>query len=187
MPNRCTTHCTVMGAYVEIERFKAACLELEPRGGDHNGIDFERIIPMPLSVRESKELVELKLGVRLVSVPVWYNWRLVNWGTKCEPLVSRYYVEDGYHKLFLETVWAPPIPVLEKIIAMFPALSLIDLRTYDDQLNFFWKGTISASGTDLQEDEEAIQEFEDAISRCEEDDAAGRQRGVGDLDDEIPF
>jgi hypothetical protein len=154
-----------------IERFKEACLALEPTDDNHNGIDFERMIPMPVSVRESKEIDEHGL-------PAWYIWRCKNSGTKWCATQSNYLVEDGHHKLFIITALSPPIRVLEKIIEMFPALT-IELRTQCEQGNYFYKGTINASGTDLHEDEEAIQKFEDFLSRCEEHHDAGGQRETG--------
>jgi len=46
MPNWSYTTCTITGPDAEIERFKQACFFAEPTE-DRNGIDFERIIPMP--------------------------------------------------------------------------------------------------------------------------------------------
>jgi hypothetical protein len=47
--------------------------------------------------------------------------------------------------------------VLEKIVALFPALTL-GVYSRDEMGNYFVDGTISAAGTDLHDDEEAMQE-----------------------------
>lgn len=52
MPNWCYTTCVIHGPEAEIERFKQACLMRTPtpsKWSEHidNGIDFQRIIPMP--------------------------------------------------------------------------------------------------------------------------------------------
>jgi hypothetical protein len=57
------------------------------------------------------------------------------------------------------TAWSPPVPVLEKIVALFPALTL-NVYSSDEMGNYFVKGTIRASGTDLSDDKEAMAKWE---------------------------
>jgi hypothetical protein len=145
----------VSGPEEEIERFEQTCLFLDPKD-DKNGIDFQRVIPMPDELPPSKS-----------SFPNWYLWSCANWGTKWPPLVSRYWVEDGCHKIYLETAWSPPLPVFLKIVEMFPMLSFVDFDSTDEEGLYFIKGTISAAGVDLHEDEEAKNSWEAACREAE--------------------
>jgi hypothetical protein len=227
MPNWSYTDVTITGPDAEIERFKQAYMP------DDNGIDFDRIIPMPkiywpecstgvdeaLAVLGRTELQKLqrhgttvadliklawewppsshlgwvqKLQIRdAETFRAEYNkryphyiaeaqaaisahaetgyansldWATANWGTKWHPRESEYCIdEQGRHKLYLATAWSPPLPVLEKIVATFPALSL-DIYTRCEMGNYFVQGTISASGTDLRDDEAAMAEWEKMMS-----------------------
>jgi hypothetical protein len=188
MPNWCYTSCKLTGPEADIERFKQACLYVDPKPDGDNGINFQRIIPEPDHVLRSIEASEARDEAFMrvskgedIAVPqednTWHDWRCENWGTKWRPRESHYYVEDGRHKLCLTTAWSPPIPVLERIVSMFPTLAFVDFYTRDDMGNYFYKGTISAAGTDLVKDEEAEREWEEqmmpsasaeAKSRCEQ-------------------
>jgi hypothetical protein len=169
MPNWSYTNCTLTGPEADIEAFKKACLFEVPEPGDHgpdnNGIDFQRIIPMPDEVRDSAKGVEQPAlwWTGEVEKPLWYTWSCDNWGTKWPPRQSDYWVEDGQHMLYTITAWAPPIPVFEKIVAMFPTIA-IALTSFDECGNYFYKGTISAGRTDIVKDEDAERRWEEIMS-----------------------
>jgi hypothetical protein len=151
MPNWSYTDVTITGPDADIERFKQACFFLEPKE-DASGIDFERIIPSPKNSDSSPKDFDLPSAAAL------NDWGRENWGTKWLPRVSTYHVdEQGHLQLCLITAWSPPDKVLEKIVAMFPELTL-DVRSTDEMGNYFIKGTISKNGTALHDDEEAMQE-----------------------------
>jgi hypothetical protein len=57
--------------------------------------------------------------------------------------------ERGQHELWIITAWSPSVPVLEKIVTMFPALAL-DVHSHCEMGNYFIKGTIGAGDTDLK-------------------------------------
>jgi hypothetical protein len=81
------------------------------------------------------------------------------WGAR----VSVYHInEKGCHELYLVTAHVPLGEVFEKIVAMFPALTLN--VTSGSESGFFLKGTISASGTDLHNDEEETKRWEAAVT-----------------------
>ncbi len=191
MPNWCYTDCKVIGPEADIARFKQACLYLEPqpqpygRPGVNNGLDFERVIPRPDHVLRSLEANEAKCeaidkamnGAVAVIVPeedkTWLDWHCENWGTKWAARDSEYYVDEhGEHILYTSTAWSPPIPVYERIVAMFPTLSFVDFHIRDEMGNFFYKGTISTAGTDIVKDEEAMREWEEAMCSATEPPAA---------------
>jgi hypothetical protein len=74
-------------------------------------------------------------------------------------IASDYYVnERDEHVVSTSTAWSPLIPIYERIVAMFPTLSFIDFHISDEMGNFFYKGAISAAGTDIVRDEEAERE-----------------------------
>jgi hypothetical protein len=79
---------------------------------------------------------------------------------------ARYYVEDGLHKLSFETKWVPLHAVLGIVIDMFPALSSLDIAAGCIEFGVFYKGTISASGTDLSEDKKAMKNWEMAMGEA---------------------
>src|SRR5271155_1321112 len=50
----------------------------------------------------------------------WYDWRLDQWGTKWnvdDPVVSD---EGNALTITFDTAWSPPLPIFEKLAAMFP-------------------------------------------------------------------
>jgi hypothetical protein len=79
-------------------------------------------------------------------------------------------VVQGGHILFTETAWSPPIPIFERIVSIFPALSLVDFHISDEMGNFFYMGSISAVGTNLVEDKEAERRWNEVRSACSADD-----------------
>ena len=199
MPNWSYTTVTLSGPDAEIERFKQACTFTEPTEG-RDGIDFERIIPMPKvdwpecssstddalvvlgrpelrcfgggSTKTTKTVDDLsphniaqaRLTISAHEQTGFANslyWACANWGTKWRPSISTFdgVDERGRQRFDLETAWSPPVPVFEKIVALFPALTL-DVYSSDEMGNYFIKGTISASGTELSDDKEAMAKWE---------------------------
>jgi len=65
--------------------------------------------------------------------------------------------------------------VFEKIVALFPALTL-DVCSADEMGNYFIKGAISASGTDLIDDEEAMEKY---VAFRTRDDVTYLEQGYG--------
>lgn len=54
----------------------------------------------------------------------WYNWNTKNWHTKwdaCNPEID--VNSDTNIQIRFDTAWSPPMPVFEKMVSMFPALS----------------------------------------------------------------
>ena len=86
--------------------------------------------------------------------------------------------ERGHQRFYLVTAWSPPISVLETIVALFPALTL-DVCSNDDQGNYFIKGTISARGTELSNDKEAMAKWEAMMMQSASEYEAGRASPEG--------
>jgi hypothetical protein len=55
----------------------------------------------------------------------WYSWSIQNWGTKWNACHAE--IEDhsdyGYVEITFETAWCAPVPVLRKMVEMFPKLT----------------------------------------------------------------
>jgi hypothetical protein len=77
---------------------------LEALQSEELPVDFNRIIPMPADQQDN-----------------WYAWRVENWGTKWNSysgIVGLIDAQLGY--AHFETAWGPPMPVIDKLAAMFP-------------------------------------------------------------------
>jgi hypothetical protein len=189
MANWCTVDCVGTGPESDIERMKSATFVPKPEK-DYNGIDFQRVVPMPEDLKvlpkpdALKEDRDRRMDWILTSVPLsvmaanrhtlkepkdietaWKilaekeangyddatDWCRINWGTDRLPYESTY--SEG-HRFSLVTAGSSPIPVLVKIVEMFPSLSFTNIKIVGD-VGYFMRGTISADGVDLVDDEEA--------------------------------
>ena len=104
MPNHITNRVKLIGEPSEIRRVMEAVKNDEVGLGS---LDFEKIIPMPANVDDS------------------YNWCISNWGTKW----NSYGYEsienpDNSDTISFLTAWSAPHPVLEKLTAMFPSVTV---------------------------------------------------------------
>ena len=104
MPNHITNRIKLIGEPAEVKRVMEAVKNDEVGLGS---IDFEKIIPMPADVDDS------------------YNWCISNWGTKWNSYgyESIENPDDSDNISFL-TAWSAPHPVLEKLTAMFPSVTI---------------------------------------------------------------
>lgn len=64
----------------------------------------------------------------------WYSWSIQNWGTKWN--ACHVEIEDssehGYLEITFNTAWSAPVPVLRKMVEMFPKLSFTCEWRYED-------------------------------------------------------
>ena len=118
MPNIITNKLVVSAkTEAEIESFLSAII-----GVDRDEIlviDFERIVPMP----------------QCGSID-WYDWRLSNWGTKWNAYdtdIDCYC--DGSVELYFYTANHGAIPVIKKLVEVFPNLEFI-YKYADEDLSY---------------------------------------------------
>jgi hypothetical protein len=55
----------------------------------------------------------------------WYDWSVTNWGTKwnaCRVQIDDSTAEEGHIEILFDTAWCAPVPVLRKMVDMFPKL-----------------------------------------------------------------
>ena len=65
----------------------------------------------------------------------WYDWSVENWGTKwnaANPDIDTSSIANGYLEVSFDTAWAEPLPVLQKMGAMFPHISFLCTWEYED-------------------------------------------------------
>ncbi len=115
MGNWCFNYITVEGPSDEINRFKKTCLRDER-------IDFDRIIEMPDQFKVGgKDVWDETLGTD--GLDARNAWAKENWGTTG---IRDWQVDEDTperYKFRVYTSWFPPLPVLEKLVKMFPALT----------------------------------------------------------------
>lgn len=68
--------------------------------------------------------------------PTWYEWNSRYWGTKWNAYSFKVEKEeDGRLEFVFDTAWSFPIPVFQKLTALFPQLE-IDAACFDEGCNF---------------------------------------------------
>jgi len=115
MPNHITNRLTIIAGEDRTREI------LETVKDDEHGpgsIDFEKVIPMPEGIFRGNLGRQEKA---LYGKNNWYDWSLVNWGTKWNSYgyddFPKY--EDGNEILFM-TAWSRPEPVIQRLSEMFP-------------------------------------------------------------------
>ena len=94
----------------EIEKFLSAIIGVEKDEFLH--IDFERILPTPECLLKCESID-------------WYDWRINNWGTTWNAYDTDIDCCDGSVVLSFYTANHGVIPVIKKLIEMFPNLEFI--------------------------------------------------------------
>jgi hypothetical protein len=65
----------------------------------------------------------------------WYSWSVQNWGTKWN--ACRTEIDDnsdhGYAEITFETAWDAPVPVFQKMVTMFSALTFNCQWRHEDE------------------------------------------------------
>lgn len=85
---------------------------------DENGLPRKQRLFTP---EEEQQLAE-------IGYQNWYDWANANWNTKwnaCNPRIpSPDTAQYGFVEIEFETAWDAPIPVMRKIVEMFPDLEI---------------------------------------------------------------
>lgn len=76
----------------------------------------------------------------------WWEWRIQNWGTKWNPKVNDFRVEDNLVFLRMDTAWAPPREFFVTLNEMFPS-TIIELSYLEEGMAFCGKSRIQ-NGTE---------------------------------------
>lgn len=67
----------------------------------------------------------------------WYDWRVINWGTKWNAYetTTADVNDENTHIIYFQTAWNGAIPVIEKLVSMFPDLDF-DYKYADEDFSY---------------------------------------------------
>lgn len=68
-------------------------------------------------------------NLRNYGAKTWYDWSYANWGTKWDACDA--YVDEREQTFNFDTAWSAPIPVIQKLVTMFPDIGFT--LTYADE------------------------------------------------------
>ena len=92
----------------------------------------------------------------------WYSWSNENWGTDRNALNTEILeVEKDFLELIFQTAWSPPLPIMEKVAAMWPDLSF-EIYSFDGLWGFAGHGIYNAGQNPpylLFKDSESMEEI----------------------------
>lgn len=105
MPNNIANKLIVNAkTQAEIKNFLSAIAGIER--GETLDIDFEKILPTP----EGLEGID------------WRHWRITNWGTRWNAYETEMDSCDGSAELYFYTATRGAVPLIKKLVEMFPDL-----------------------------------------------------------------
>jgi hypothetical protein len=149
MPNWCFNSVDVVpcndtaSAKNQLRRFKEECFNDIKRKYIEDGpeydekeFDFNKIIPMPESLRITSPAQETYLdplnkaekktyeeNVKMYGHGDWYDWACDKWGTKWNSSSTQIDREEDYCLSFsFNTAWSPPMPILYALSEKYPLL-----------------------------------------------------------------
>lgn len=76
----------------------------------------------------------------------WYSWSIANWGTKW----NAYSIREEDDKIFFDTAWSTPTPIIEKISNMFPDVT-ITIQFADEDFGFNCGEVVFVGGDVIKE------------------------------------
>lgn len=163
MPNWCENTVLLQGTKELVDEVKRYVEDEE------SAFCFDNIVPMPeglVGTRSPAPNNEIANElIRQYGHPSWYEWSVVNWGTKWDTTdveVDEWELHNidgdpidalgGVTYRFL-TAWSPPIPVMQALSEKFPDVH-IQLE-YDEPGNDFWGFMLFSNGEIVHEEEGA--------------------------------
>ena len=119
-----------------------------------NEFDFNKINPYP---EEFAKLDKESAGEGYISGGS--RWCSANWGTKCNSDEVEVYDREEYSEIWFITIWSAPLPILERIAALYPTLTF---RLKFGECNLDFAGIRTFKGTEcLEEEDDEITEVDD--------------------------
>ena len=161
MPNWCENELLIkadgkeaLDDFNRLEKLFNETLEYDSTTGSVENL-LHSVIPMPEALNDTTE----KKPYILPSGDTvwWYQWCWDNWGTKWDvsdcvmKLGSKVVPISNSMEFRFHTAWAPPIPWLEKVGAIFPNLWL---KLEYDEPGMCFRGTACGRGEIIDEYEE---------------------------------
>ena len=136
IPNWCDCELTIKGDKAELRRFKEFAYAISPGNTEFEPLDFNQFVPQPPEVVAS-------VTDEHAQRPLWYEWRVKNWGTKWGPRIEDDYIirdrieNSGRLMYKFDTAWSPPTPVVLAMSRMFSTLEF-ELE--------YWEGSVGFHG-----------------------------------------
>ena len=102
---------------------------------NENDFDFNKVIPQPKTREECPSNCMATSDSHIQEDEKrpwfdWYKWNNKYWGTKWEACDSGYDITKSGIIISFNTAWAPPIPILEKLIEKFK--NRISIKCYEE-------------------------------------------------------
>ena len=197
MPNWVDHDLEITGPEAELKRFRLDCFS---EGEEGPRLDFDKLIPMPTSIKESNrhgqdgsrgDLYGLGSGENFF--PDWYVWSVRNWGTKWNAHHTKFMPSENSSnaiKLRFSTAWSIPWPIYEEFAARFPLLT-IEGEIIDIQLPFGGHIRCHAGRLDYEDKTKEIEakmnEFFAQLDERERTNPASPLPATELSDEDIPF
>ena len=125
MPNWCYNTLAISGEPKQLNKFVKELEVTESEESDlseASKFSFDKVIPQPDNLNDN-----------------WYEWRIGNWGTKWNADVQYENFdqwESGDISIDFNTAWSAPMPILKKLVEMYPKLTF-NWRCYEES-HAFW-------------------------------------------------
>lgn len=167
MPNWCENELEITGSRKELERLRKFVMsdfnstyvlsrDGKTKNDDHNPddwvFDFNSVIPYPEKYArqdlEAKSNPKKKDGYNNGG----YEWCVKNWGTKWDACDAKWERIDDRLFYSFNTAWSPPLPVIRKLIGLFPKLEF-ELTYYEGGMAF--QGKYGGKGGEVITDEQS--------------------------------
>ena len=187
MPNWVMNDLKITSPEAELERFMAECFT---RDATELRFDFDKLIPMPATLKGWRPTLSLLLEFEGSVFPDWYLWSVENWGTKWnahDTTVTRRYNGVKTIKLRFDTAWSIPWPIYDELAKRFP---LLNIEGEIVELNMEFGGHLRCQGgkIDYEDKSEQIQaHMAEVYAELEREQATTNYKlTAGDRDD-VPF
>jgi hypothetical protein len=129
MPNWCENEVEItFSDRAEYERFAEIMGDPEHYiGWEPKDEMFDKFIPTPSEALGTSD---------------WWAWRIENWGTKWNPQIEEFRLEDTGAFFRMNTAWAPPRDFFRTFSKMFPSAT-IELSYLEEGMSFCGKATFT--------------------------------------------
>lgn len=140
MPNDCENKLIIKGTKEQLDSFISK--HIKTKKYDIVYLDFNTIIPEPEKEEDCEKefIVDDKAHIEFDEDKPWFNWyryHCAKWGTKWNSYEGtlNYNTEDCEIILWFMTAWNPCIPIINKLLEMYPDL-IFDYYYYEPGAQF---------------------------------------------------
>lgn len=124
MANDCSNTLIVRGSSNNLIKMKNLLFD------KNNEFTFQITSPIPTEIDKSLLPVQESMRCFMYSLPDWYLWCIVNWGTKWDAYYEFHQITNKEIIISFCSAWAPPIAWLRSVCKKYPKL-YYELSYYD--------------------------------------------------------